>query len=57
MFGVAVLIGAGSGLGAVAFRYLIYFFTGWQPDTRAGHQEVRGPGVVKCLARLDAVAS
>ncbi len=27
LFVVAVLVGAGSGLGAVAFRYLIYFFT------------------------------
>jgi chloride channel protein, CIC family len=27
LFVIAVLIGAGSGLGAVAFRYLIYFFT------------------------------
>ena len=27
MFLLALLIGAGSGLGAVAFRYLIYFFT------------------------------
>jgi chloride channel protein, CIC family len=24
---IAVVVGAGSGLGAVAFRYLIYFFT------------------------------
>jgi chloride channel protein, CIC family len=27
LFAIAVLVGAGSGLGAVAFRYLIYFFT------------------------------
>ena len=27
LFPVAVLVGAGSGLGAVVFRYLIYFFT------------------------------
>jgi chloride channel protein, CIC family len=27
MFAIAVLVGAGAGLGAVAFRYLIYFFT------------------------------
>ncbi len=27
LFGLALLAGAGSGLGAVAFRYLIYFFT------------------------------
>jgi CIC family chloride channel protein len=27
LFVVAVLVGTGSGLGAVAFRYLIYFFT------------------------------
>ena len=27
LFVIAVLVGAGSGLGAVVFRYLIYFFT------------------------------
>ena len=27
LFVIAVVVGAGSGLGAVAFRYLIYFFT------------------------------
>src|SRR5665811_188571 len=27
LLAVAVVVGAGSGLGAVAFRYLIYFFT------------------------------
>ncbi len=27
LFIIAVLVGAGSGLGAVLFRYLIYFFT------------------------------
>ena len=27
LFAIAVLVGAGSGLGAVVFRYLIYFFT------------------------------
>ena len=27
LFAVALVVGAGSGLGAVAFRYLIYFFT------------------------------
>ncbi len=27
LFAVAVVVGAGAGLGAVAFRYLIYFFT------------------------------
>ena len=27
LFVIAVLVGAGSGLGAVAFRYLVYFFT------------------------------
>ena len=27
LFGIALAVGAGSGLGAVAFRYLIYFFT------------------------------
>jgi CIC family chloride channel protein len=35
MFLLALLIGAGSGLGAVAFRYLIYFFT-W---LATGHDE------------------
>jgi CIC family chloride channel protein len=27
MFLLALLVGAGAGLGAVAFRYLVYFFT------------------------------
>jgi len=27
LFAAALVVGAGSGLGAVAFRYLIYFFT------------------------------
>ena len=27
LFAVALVVGAGSGLGAVGFRYLIYFFT------------------------------
>ncbi len=27
LFGVALVVGAGSGLGAVGFRYLVYFFT------------------------------
>ena len=27
LFLLALLVGAGSGLGAVAFRYLVYFFT------------------------------
>ncbi len=27
LFAIAAVVGAGSGLGAVAFRYLIYFFT------------------------------
>src|ERR1700733_9620483 len=27
MFVLALVVGAGSGLGAVAFRYLVYFFT------------------------------
>ena len=35
LFLLAVLVGAGSGLGAVAFRYLIYFFT-W---LATGHDE------------------
>jgi chloride channel protein, CIC family len=35
LFVIAVVVGAGSGLGAVAFRYLIYFFT-W---LATGHSE------------------
>jgi CIC family chloride channel protein len=35
LFAIALLVGAGSGLGAVAFRYLIYFFT-W---LATGHDE------------------
>ena len=27
LFAIAAVVGAGAGLGAVAFRYLIYFFT------------------------------
>ncbi len=42
MFLLAVLIGAGSGLGAVAFRYLIYFFT-W---LATGHDEFGQQGRV-----------
>jgi CIC family chloride channel protein len=34
LFVIALVIGAGSGLGAVAFRYLIYFFT-WLATGRA----------------------
>jgi CIC family chloride channel protein len=52
MFLLAVLIGAGSGLGAVAFRYLIYFFTwlatgrdefGQQGRVASGHLPWLGP--------------
>ncbi len=42
MFVLALLIGAGSGLGAVAFRYLIYFFT-W---LATGHGEFGQQGRV-----------
>ena len=42
MFLLAVLIGAASGLGAVAFRYLIYFFT-W---LATGHDEFGQQGRV-----------
>ena len=42
MFLLAVLVGAGSGLGAVAFRYLIYFFT-W---LATGHDEFGQQGRV-----------
>jgi CIC family chloride channel protein len=42
MFLLAALIGAGSGLGAVAFRYLIYFFT-W---LATGHDEFGQQGHV-----------
>jgi CIC family chloride channel protein len=34
LFVIALVVGAGSGLGAVAFRYLIYFFT-WLATGRA----------------------
>ncbi len=41
LFVIAVVVGAGSGLGAVAFRYLIYFvtwlFTGQDQFGQAGH--------------------
>jgi CIC family chloride channel protein len=52
MFMLALLIGAGSGLGAVAFRYLIYFFTwlatghdefGQQGRTASAHLPWLGP--------------
>ncbi len=42
MFLLALLIGAGAGLGAVAFRYLIYFFT-W---LATGHDEFGQQGRV-----------
>src|SRR6185437_4146464 len=42
LFLLALLVGAGSGLGAVAFRYLIYFFT-W---LATGHDEFGQAGRV-----------
>jgi chloride channel protein, CIC family len=42
MFMLALLVGAGSGLGAVAFRYLIYFFT-W---AATGHSQFGQQGHV-----------
>jgi chloride channel protein, CIC family len=42
LFVIAVLIGAGSGLGAVVFRYLIYFFT-W---LATGHSQFGQDGYV-----------
>jgi chloride channel protein, CIC family len=42
MFLLALLVGAGSGLGAVAFRYLIYFFT-W---AATGHSQFGQQGRV-----------
>jgi chloride channel protein, CIC family len=42
LFVIAVLVGAGSGLGAVAFRYLIYFFT-W---LATGHSQFGQDGYV-----------
>ncbi len=42
LFLLALLVGAGSGLGAVAFRYLIYFFT-W---LATGHSEFGQQGYV-----------
>jgi chloride channel protein, CIC family len=45
LFLLALLVGAGSGLGAVAFRYLIYFFT-W---LATGHDEFGQQGRVPSL--------
>jgi CIC family chloride channel protein len=42
MFLLALLVGAGAGLGAVAFRYLVYFFT-W---LATGHSEFGQAGYV-----------
>jgi CIC family chloride channel protein len=42
MFLLALLVGAGAGLGAVAFRYLVYFFT-W---LATGHDEFGQDGYV-----------
>jgi len=53
LFLLALLVGAGSGLGAVAFRYLIYFFTwaatghsqfGQQGRDGSAHLPWLGPG-------------
>ena len=41
LFGIAAVVGAGAGLGAVAFRYLIYFFT-W---LATGHVQFGQQGV------------
>jgi Stage II sporulation protein E (SpoIIE) len=42
LFAIALLVGAGSGLGAVVFRYLIYFFT-W---VATGHSQFGQQGYV-----------
>ena len=42
MFLLALLVGAGAGLGAVVFRYLIYFFT-W---LATGHSQFGQQGYV-----------
>ena len=56
MFLLALLVGAGAGLGAVAFRYLVYFFTwlatGHSEFGQAGHvgqhpPAVAGPGLLR----------
>ena len=53
LFAAALVVGAGSGLGAVAFRYLIYFFTwlatghaqfGQQGRVGSAHFPGLGPG-------------
>ena len=53
---VALVVGAGSGLGAIAFRYLIYFFTwlatghvqfGQQGRVGSAHFPVARPGVLR----------
>jgi chloride channel protein, CIC family len=53
LFAIALLVGAGSGLGAVGFRYLIYFFTwlatghdqfGQQGRSGSSHLAFLGPG-------------
>lgn len=40
LFVIAVLVGAGAGLGAVVFRYLIYFFTWLATVTRSSASRV-----------------
>ena len=45
LFAIALVVGAGSGLGAVAFRYLIYFFT-W---LATGHAQFGQQGRVPAL--------
>ncbi|HEX9353351.1 MAG TPA: hypothetical protein VF933_05995 [Streptosporangiaceae bacterium] len=52
LLAIALVVGVGSGLGAVAFRYLIYFFT-WLAtghaqfgqDGHAGSSHLRWPGL------------
>ena len=40
LFLLALLVGAGSGLGAVAFRYLIISLPGWPPGTASSASRV-----------------
>ena len=54
LFLLALVVGAGAGLGAVAFRYLIYFFT-W---LATGHSEFGQAGYVgSSTCRGSALAS
>ncbi len=43
LFVLALLTGAGSGLGAVAFRFLIYFSPGWRPGTASSASRAGWP--------------